>query len=884
MKPKYLIVLCCVVAACGGKQAKEVAPPPPKPPTLQIDGNARLSDDVVPTAYRLDLQIEPEQEVFKGWTEIDISVKTETQGIHLHAEDLEFKTAVLLAGKDELTPDVQHGENNGLGLAFAEPIAPGDYTLKFSYEAPLDEVPTGLYRVQDGEDWYAFTQFEPLEARQAFPSFDEPKFKTPFTVKMRVPTGQLAIANTPETARDTVDNLDVFTFAESKPLPTYLVAFAVGPLDILDGGDIDGTPFRLIATKGKAKLGQFMLDNTPILLRNLTEYFGQKYPYEKLDVIAVPNFAAGAMENVGLVTFRERLLLLDPTSASVQQKRSAMSVMAHELAHMWFGNLVTLPWWEEIWLNEGFATWMASKVLEDVMPELESNIDRVRGTGYVMGADSRAQSRPVRQKIAHGGDIYNAFGTIAYGKGAAVLRLFEAWVGPEKFRDGVRNYLEKHLHGTGTTESLLESLGAAADKPVSEAMGTFLDQPGAPLLTFTKSCADKKVTLNVTQSRYLPAGSEAEQTGPWHVPVCVAWSDGREVKTQCTAISKASDTIELPGSKCPAWYYPNAGQVGYYRWKTEDENLAKLFDGKAFRKWDAATKVELFSNMSALADAEQIPAKRYLATVKRMASEDHRTIVRQVVSALYGVDDAVSDEQRPKFAKTAKKLLNSHVKRVGFEPKDGEAVERSLLRPTVVRAAAELWKDEAVKAWAAEVATSFGKSMDKVPAESVSIALPIAAWNAEASLWLSYKLAVSNAPTPAKRVAAIRGLGSFRDPGLLKRSLDLFFTDEIRSQDMWTLMGPSFATDETFAVTWGWFTENFDAIVEKIGSKSIPGLPGVGSGFCSEEGRNTVAEFFAEPKRQKPWQELNLANTLESIDQCVRRRAYLRGGLDSFLK
>ncbi len=882
MKIRMLTVLCCSLAACGGKQRVEVAAP--TAPALSVDGNARLSDNVVPTAYRLALDIDPSKETFLGTTEIDITVKAQTPGIIVHAEDLKMSNAVLVTGDVEVPAELQPGENNGLGLSFLAPVAPGKHTLKFTYTAGLDEVPTGLYRVNEADAWYAFTQFEPLEARQAFPSFDEPKFKTPFDVTIRVPAGQLAFANTPEVSRETVGDRDVFTFATSKPLPTYLVAFAVGPLDVLDGGDIDGTPFRLIATKGNAALGQFMVDNTPILLRTLTEYFGQPYPYEKLDVVAVPNFSAGAMENVGLVTFRETLLLLDPKNMSVQEKRSAMSVMAHELAHMWFGNLVTLPWWEDIWLNEGFATWMAARVLAQVMPELESRVDNVDSVGWVIGADSRAQARPIRQKIAHGGDIYNAFGAIAYGKGAAVLRLFEAWLGEDVFRDGVRAYLAKHQHGTGTTESLLESLGEVSDKPVARAMGSFLDQPGAPLLTISKACTGDKTTLSVEQSRYLPAGSEADQTGPWEVPVCVAWPDGRETKSHCTLVSGKTATIELPATKCPDWYYPNAGQVGYYRWSTEDANLAKLMDGRAFAGFDTQTKVEIFSNVEALSRAEVIGADRYLAMLVKMSGESHRTLVREAIRGLYGIDKAVPADKRAAFQRVAAKLLKPHLSRLGFEPTAGEAVDRSLLRPTVVEAAAFLTQDAAITTWATATTERFSKQMDSVPVETVRLALPLAAWNAEASLWLSYKLIVDSAPTPAIRVAAINGLGSFREPQLLKRSLDMFFTTSIRSQDMWSLIGPSFERDETFAITWAWFKENFEQIVEKIGNKSVPRLPSVGSGFCTPEGRKEVADFFAEPGRQKPGQDQNLANTLEGIDQCMRRRAYLAGGLDSILK
>lgn len=883
MKFSWLFVFSCLLVACGGQKPAAVAPP--APPQLTVDGNARLSDTVVPTAYRLDLTIDPAQERFAGQAEIDVELAEATQGIILHAQDLEITAATLEIGETTLPVDLQPGENNGLGLAFAMPVGPGSGRLTFTYSAPLDEVATGLYRVQDGDAWYAFTQFQPLEARQAFPSFDEPKFKTPFTITLRVPSGQLALTNTPETGRTTEGELDVFTFAPSKPLPTYLVAMAVGPLEVLDGGELDGVPFRLVATKGKAALGKFMLENTGVVLRHLTEYFGQPYPYEKLDVVAVPNFAAGAMENVGLVTFRETLLLLDPRGASVDEKRSAMSVMAHELAHMWFGNLVTLDWWTDLWLNEGFATWMAAKVLSDVMAELESDIDRVNSRGWIIGADSRGSAQAMRQTIESGGDVYNAFSAISYGKGAAVLDLFEAWMGEDATREGVRAYLQANAHGTGTMEELLAAFDAASGKPVSEAMATFLVQPGAPLLSVALTCAEgQPPSLTVEQSRYVPAGGEASQTGPWQVPMCVQWPEGRERKTHCALASGASSTIELPAAGCPAWYYPNAGEAGYYRWKTEDANLEKLLDPKVFASLSIAARVEIFSNLSALSQAEVIDAARYFAMVRRVAGEAHRTLARQAIGALYGAEDALTEEQRPAFQKAASALLRPHLKRVGMDPREGEDVELSMLRPTVIEAAAFLAQDPAVTKWARGRADQFVKQMDSVDAATARVALPIAAWNADASLWLSYKLAVDSAPTPAARVAAIRGLGSFRDEKLLKKSLDLFFTPQVRSQDMWALIGPSFDTDATYAVTWAWFQANYDRIVAKLGEQAIPRLTSLGSGFCDAAGRAQVEAFFTDPAHRRPGIERNLASTLEGIDQCVRRRAYLRDGLGTLLR
>lgn len=884
MKRLSVLTIACVLLSCSGKQPTQDTTP--KPRVVSVDGHDRLTDAVVPTRYRLDLTIRPAAESFEGKAVIEVDIKESTDTIVLHAEDLEFDTVGFERGKTMISPDAQLGKNGGLALVFEQPVEPGPASLVFRYRAPLDEVPTGLYRVKEGEAWYAFTQFEPLEAREAFPSFDEPRFKTPYKVTMRVPTGQLGVTNTPEVNRTTIDDLDVFEFQESKPLPTYLVAFAVGDFDVVEAPSdaIEGVPLRLLATKGKGELGAFMLKRIPALLQALTDYFGTPYPYAKLDVIAVPNFSAGAMENVGLVTFRERLLLLDNKTASVSDRRSAMSVMAHELAHMWFGNSVTLPWWNDLWLNESFATWMAHRVITELLPELGSSVDAILSVNWIIGADSRKESRMIRQPIESGGDVYNAFDGITYGKGAAMLRMFEAWAGAEGFRDGVRAYLKANEHGTGTTEGLLSALDESTGKPVGEAMATFLDQPGAPLLTVNLDCEGDAPKLIVEQERYLPAGSAAPETGPWHVPFCVTYRDRRETKQICELLTEPKGEFALDAKRCPSWYYPNADQAGYYRWNTSDENLAEITSGRTFRSFDDPTKIEIFTNLESLSVAEKIPVDRWFETIETMSKEKHRNIVRQVIGALSEIENAVPDDKRKRFEARARELLRPHMKRVGYLPEEGEPLETSLLRPRLFRASVKLAGDADGMQAANRKTQEFLKDMSSVQSDVAGVALPISAWFGDPSLWLSYKLSLENAPTPAARVAVIRGLGSFRGADLLQKSLGLFLDGTLRAQDMWTVIGPSYGQPETFEVTWAWFTENFDAIVAKLGDESLPRMPGVGSGFCSPEGRKKVESFFAEPGRTAPGSERNLSQTLERIEQCIRRKQYYGVGMEAFLK
>ncbi|MCA9539519.1 MAG: M1 family peptidase, partial [Myxococcales bacterium] len=534
------------------------------------DGHRRLDHAVVPLRYDLDLTVDPAEAAYAGQAQIAVRLEAARAVVELHGRDLDVDSVTAAVGAAERKGRAVQGPNGGLALVFAEPLPAGEVTLKLSFRARLPEVPNGLYRVKEGGLWYAFTQFEPMYARQAFPCFDQPEFKTPYRVTLRVPQGQLALANSPEQSRRDELGLTVFEFAETKPLPTYLVAFAVGEFDVVEApaDAIPNLPLRLVATKGKGRLAKYALERAPVIHKALSDYFGTPHPFAKLDLVAVPNFAAGAMENVGLITFRETLLLLDEASAPANHKMWSQSVIAHEMAHMWFGNEVTLAWWDDLWLNEAFATWTAAWVVASVDPELEMDLERVAGTAWVMDLDAQAHTRSIRQPIAHGGDVHNAFDGITYGKGAAVLRMLESWIGRETFRDGVRAYLAAHAYGTATTSDLLEALARQSGKPVAETAKWFLDQPGTPLVQIDVLCTEGgPATLGLSQRRALPAGSTAPQGEPWHVPMCVRYGIGEEVHRECFLLEGKQQTVALHAPGCPAWLSGNDDQRGYYQWR-----------------------------------------------------------------------------------------------------------------------------------------------------------------------------------------------------------------------------------------------------------------------------------------------------------------------------
>ncbi len=886
MRLVYLLPLAGVVAvACGGKPAPTGGEgPAPVAAEAGPDGNERLGRSIVPTRYVLDLTVDPAQPTFKGAVAITVKVEAPTASVRLHAEGLELATAQAEVAGERRPAEVRMGPNGGLALDFAQPLPAGEVVLHFDYQGKLGQVPHGLYRVEEGDAWYAFTQFEALHAREAFPSFDQPEFKTPFVTTLRVPEGQLAFTNGPETARTTEGGVTTFTFAETKPLPTYLVAFAMGPLEVVPApaDAIPGTPLRILATRGKGKLAGYALERTPVLHAALSAYFDLPHPFAKLDQVAVPNFSAGAMENVGLVTYRETLLLLDGATAPAQRKMWSQAVVAHELAHMWFGNLVTPTWWNDLWLNEAFATWMSGRTVAEVDPALEMDLEQVWGAQFIMLADSKKDTRAIRQPIRHGGDINNAFDGITYGKGAAVLRMLEAWVGAEAFRDGVRAYVRAHAHGNATTADLMNALEKATGKPVGAVAAGFLDQPGVPLVQMTLTCAAREpATLTMKQARYLPVGSQAGAGEPWRVPVCVRYGMGGEIHRQCTVLEGPEGEMTLNAKPCPDWLHGNADQKGYYQWTLAPEAMRELAAAR-YDDLSQAERVALPGVLAALVDADALPIDAWLGAITALGKRSHRLVIEGVLAALGQIERvAVDDASRPAFQAWVRAVLAPHAAALGDAPREGEKVADTLLRPQVLNALAHLGGDAEVRAKARATVERWLKDHGGVAPDVLAQALPVAAWGGDAALWQRLRTALDDDVDPVTRVAIIGALGAFEDPALATRSLDLLLDGTLRAQDLRTVARSVRRPARDAA--WDWMTGNHAAIVERIGKQSAAALPWMAGGFCTAEAREKVAAFFAEPAHAPEGTARNLSLVLEEIDRCVGRRGRLQPAVKAWL-
>ncbi|MFQ5635643.1 MAG: M1 family metallopeptidase, partial [Gammaproteobacteria bacterium] len=549
------ILAAILLAACG-----------PTPDAVVPSGDqgvpaGRLGDAVRPLAYRLDLTILPEREDFAGLAEIDVEMTAATSVIYLHGNGLVVSRASLTTPSgDIIDADYEQVDDTGVArVNLAAPAPAGPATLRFEYSAPFRARPEGLYRSEVDGAFYAFTQFQPIDARRVFPGFDEPVFKTPFDVTVTARETDAVISNAPIHSEEPAgDGLKRVTFAATEPLPTYLLAFAVGPLDVVASAALPPNavrdrplPLRAAATRGKGDRLRFALENTAEIVTYLEDYFAVEYPYPKLDLISSPENGTGAMENAGAIVYGDALILL-ADNASAEQRQRFGAVHAHELAHHWFGDLVTPKWWDDTWLNESFASWMGNKAAHAWRSEYELDMVSLVQALAAMNLDARIAARQVRQPVANNLQIASSFDAITYLKGGGVLSMFESYLGEDGFRDGLRAHMRRFPHAVADVEDFMASLAEGSGRPdVVPAFRSFIDQPGVPLVDATLSCDGDRPGLSLRQSRYLPVGSRGDAGQTWQLPFCVRYGHGQALTKECLLLTGAETTMPLSTATCP---------------------------------------------------------------------------------------------------------------------------------------------------------------------------------------------------------------------------------------------------------------------------------------------------------------------------------------------
>jgi puromycin-sensitive aminopeptidase len=810
----------------------------------------RLPRTVVPRRYDLTLAPDLDAATFAGTEVVEVEVLERTATVVLNALDIEIDEATARVGGDSLTakvtldPDAERAT-----LTFDSELPTGSATLHLGFRGELNDKLVGFYRStftdhEGATRVLATTQMEATDARRAFPCWDEPDAKAVFGVTLVVPDDLLAISNGGEIGREPAgDGKVAVRFADTMPMSTYLVAFVVGPLAATAPVDVDGKPLRVVCPPGQEHLADFALEVGEFALRFFADWFGMVYPGDKLDLVAIPDFAFGAMENLGCVTFRERLLLVDPATATQAELQAVVDVIAHEIAHMWFGDLVTMKWWNGIWLNEAFATFMEMTCTDAFRPEWQRWVDFGLSRAAAFDTDALATTRPIEYPVVSPADADGMFDVLTYEKGASVVRMLEQYLGADRFREGIRRYMTRHQYGNTETSDLWVALEAETGEPVRRIAESWIFQGGFPEVEVAPaSGGGAGVTVRQARFRY-DGGRPAEGAGTsgdhgasgddapagWAVPVVLgnrsgAPHDGEPSGEQRVGRLVEGGAVTVADAAGWPWVNANLGAYGFYRVRYAPALLAPLLDNLS-----ALTPLERFT----VADdawagvlAGTTDAASYLALVDRFADERDLSVWERITAGLTQLERLLPDEARAALAGRVAALVGPTRAELGAEARPGDDDRTRTLRGLLLQAAALLGDDAAAQRRAVELLDRF---LDHPPSVDPSLASPALAVSAtRGDLALHDRLAATFrvAENPQDRQRLLFSLARFRDAVAFARTLELSLSGDVRTQDAPYLLGSAIDNRDNGAAAWAFVSGHWDDITARFPANSLSRLVG----------------------------------------------------------
>jgi aminopeptidase N len=834
----------------------------------------RLPTTVVPDHYDLAFDVDLAGARFGGTETIKLTLTEASRRIVLHALDIQFQDILVKAGGMEQKAGVTLNEpTQTAAFTVARVVPAGPAEIRIRYTGILNDKLRGFYLSKANGRNYAVTQLESTDARRMFPSFDEPAFKATFSVSATIDQRDTAIANGrlvsdtpgPRPGRHTL------IFSETPKMSSYLVAMAVGDFRCLDGG-AEGVPIRICATPDKTELGHIALDAAQQILTFYNGYYSIKYPFKKLDVVAVPDFAAGAMENTAAIFYREVDLLGDARTTSVEHTQQIWDVLAHEMAHQWFGDLVTMRWWDDLWLNEGFATWMEKRPLAAAKPEWKMEVQEVQDTQKAMDLDSLASTRAIHTKVETPDEVEGSFDAIAYEKGAAVMRMIEGYLGAETFRKGVNAYVEQHAYGNATSEDFWTAMAAASGKPVDRILPTFVNQSGVPVLDVALRCEDGQTQLTLTSARFFTDAAMsriAPGASNWQVPICVKTPNASA--SACQVINGPRATAVLSGQSCAPWAFVNAGAQGYFRTAYSSAMLSALAPAVA----TALTEPErlmLAGDEWALVRAGRHTVGDYLTLASGFGRERAQGVFGEVATRLTFMHDYLTtDRSKPLYERFVQSLFRPLFEELGIDGSPADDDDRRALRAEVIGLLDVAGNDDAVSSKArSAVEKSLGDGSPLDPSAASAI-IAVAARHGDAGLWDKLSSAAQTADSPAERYRYLYALGAFENPALIDRGLNLSLSPDLRSQDTAIFLGQFLSNPAARARTWAFTKQHWAELSPKI-TISLGDVRLVESlgRFCDAAARDDIKSFFAAHKL--PAASRALDQTIEQINNCMAIR------------
>ena len=776
----------------------------------------RLPRTVLPDRYSIELRPDLDAATFEGRVDIGVRIAEPVTEMILNAAELEVVTAQLVTGEGRTLPAGVGSDAalEQLTLTFAETVPPGTASLSIHYHGILNDQLHGFYRstftdANGDTQVIATTQFESTDARRAFPCWDEPDFKATFSVTLIVPEHLTALSSGPELSSTALPGgRRRVVFAETMPMSTYVLAWVVGPFELTDPVDVDGVPLRLVAPVGRMALTPFGVEAGTHALRYYSSYFGLPYPGDKIDHVAIPDFAFGAMENLGCVTYRESALLADLERASTLELMRVAQVVAHETAHMWFGDLVTMKWWNGIWLNEAFATFMELKATDDFRPDWQPWTAFGSGRAAALVTDGLAATRSIEIEVRAPEEAEAMFDVLTYQKGGSVLRMLEQYLGEETFRQGIGRYLRQHHHANTETSDLWDALEAESGEPVRATMDSWIYQGGHPLLSVAESADATAVT--VSQRRFLYRGESDER---WVVPVTLRASVGGEVVERRLLLDEAV-TVELGGPI--DWIVLNQGGWGFYRVDYSPGLLERLTAAGLEETLVPLERLGLVGDTWAGVLSGSAELSSWLRLVQSTGSESDPDVWAAILGPLGLLDLIVADEERPVLAEAVRRIAGPAFARLGWDPVPGESERDAISRSRLIATLGTIGADEAIRAEARARLARSATDPAAVPPDLLTAVVNVVAAVGGEEAYATILERYRSAATPQDQVRYLMALAGFPDREHLVRTLDLILSDDVRSQD-----GPSVITGLLLnrhgsALVWSWIEEHWDELVARF--------------------------------------------------------------------
>jgi cytosol alanyl aminopeptidase len=788
----------------------------------QIPDTLRLGREVIPAFQTIRLHLDPSRNGYRGSVEMTLAVHAETRVLRLHAKGLRISKLKLSDAGGGIPARWTARPDGILSIRPERALSPGFGVLTVGFEGRFGKNGLGLYRSESEGKTYLASQFEPAFARTAFPCWDEPGFKNPFRIVLTVPSNMACFSNEPvETV--TVDGGEkTVVFMQTRPLPVYEVAFAVGPFEAVPVPGLS-VPGNVIVPSGRASDAAEAVRMAPPILAELQKRFGP-YPFRKLDLIAVPDMG-GAMENPGLVTFEPDMLLMDPNASTLDQRLNCASTVAHELAHMWFGDLVTMSWWDDTWLNESFATWIGNDVTGRVYPEFRSFAGDIQSAQRTMESDALPSISAVRRTVRADDDLWRVFDELSYQKGGAVLAMVESWAGREFFQEGLLDYLRSYRWMCADAAALWASLSRSTGGNVDGMIASFIDQPGLPLVR-AEILPDGRVSLS--QTRFLDAGFQAaSQT--WQIPMAWKCSDGENTRLLKWVLKKDAETVDAGDVPRPVWILPNADERGYYRWIVPDSMLMRM-SRDAVRIMNVRERVGFLGNASGLLDGGYLGGDEYLEILRTFAADPEPEVLQAVLSGAKRAGELFGGEPADAgFASYIRLLLTPVLERIGPQKRPGEAPTVAGLRSEILSMLVDPGRDGAAAQFCDSLAAEYLADPSRVDPELADAALEAAAMNGDAALFDRYRDAMKNTSSPDVRSRFMGALGAFRKREVLDRSLDFALNASGEyGQLLWWIPARAAARMEYRPLLMEWVIRHSDDIRSKadpiILDYLIPGL------------------------------------------------------------